>query len=82
MEMILGSWSMNITPNATTDDGGTLYQAILNATGWSNIILILPIMSCSIPVSLTWMNGIIYAHNASSNTFNDLKITYIAFGGR
>lgn len=80
MEMFLGSWAMDIAANASTDDGGKLHQAILDATGWSNISLILPIMSCTIPVSITWHGNIIYAHNASGNTFEQLQITYVAFG--
>lgn len=82
MEMFLGTWAMNITANASTDDGGKLHQAILNATGWSGILLILPIMSCTIPVSITWYGNIIYAHNASGHTFEQLTITYVAFGNK
>jgi hypothetical protein len=82
MEMFLGSWLMDITANTTTDDGGKLHQAILNATGWSGISLILPIMSCTIPVSITWYGNIIYAHNASGYTFEQLPITYVAFGNK
>lgn len=82
MEMFLGTWQMDITANTTTDDGGKLYQAILDVTEWSNISLILPIMSCTIPVSITWYGNIIYAHNASGHTFEQLQITYVAFGNK
>lgn len=80
--MFLGSWFMNISPNATTDDGGKLYSAILNATGWSSVLLILPIMSCTIPVSITWYNNVLFAHNASGYTLEQLLITYVAFGAK
>lgn len=80
--MFIGYWAMDITANTTTDDGGKLHQAILNATGWSNVSLILPIMSCTISVSITWYGNIIYAHNASGHTFEQLTITYVAFGNK
>lgn len=78
-KLFYGGWSIHVSANETTNDSGQLYQAILDATGWSRIFLLVPIMNCTFPVYLTWYENIIYAHNLSGNVMQ-INFQYVAFG--
>lgn len=80
LEMFFGSFNMTIKGGQTTSTANVA-NMILEATGWAQITLIIPICQSNIPVVCNVQSNIIYAYLISGNTtYENVPFYYLAIG--
>ena len=81
VDIFYGTGTLNVKGQQTVNDEGYYANLIRQATGWTMISAIIPVMNASIPIVMNVQNNIIYAYSIeASGTYDNVPFSYIAVG--